>query len=424
MNLRFGLLWEILQISVGTLRANKLRSALTILGVVIGVMSIVAMTSLIGGFSDQIRTQVNQLGANTVYLEKAGFESFSSGRDFMELLKRPNLNEGDAAAIASSPMVARIDVQSGDFGGPWSEQVRVTYGNTATKRLPLVGTSANFPDTNSIAITQGRYFADFEVQNKQAVAVLGFTVAETLFPAADPIGKIVRMDGKAYTVVGVFGERPSPLGDANSFVTVPWTTYEKRYDPWRFRGYLWRPFTIVVSGADGVSQAALKEELSTIMRARHRLRMDEPDDFDMMTADSVLKFLEQFTRAIVLALVVISSIALMVGGIGVMAIMTISVTERTREIGVRKALGARRREILVQFLIEAVFLTSLGGLLGIALGAGIGYGVNVFAGFPVALPLWSFAVGVGFSATVGILFGMLPAIKASRLDPIEALRYE
>ena len=254
--------------------------------------------------------------------------------------------------------------------------------------------------------------------------MLGFTVAATLFPAVDPIGKVVRMDGKAYTVVGVFGERPSPLGDANSFVTVPWTTYEKRYDPWRFRGYLWRPFSIVVSGAEGVRQADLKAEIAQIMRARHRLRMDEPDDFDMMTADSVLKFLEQFTRAIVLALVVISSIALMVGGIGVMAIMTISVTERTREIGVRKALGARRREILVQFLLEAVFLTSLGGLLGIMLGAGIGYAINVFAGFPVALPLWSFGVGVGFSATVGILFGMLPAVKASKLDPIEALRYE
>jgi putative ABC transport system permease protein len=207
-------------------------------------------------------------------------------------------------------------------------------------------------------------------------------------------------------------------------VTVPWTTYEKRYDPWRFRGYLWRPFTIVVSAAEGVSQADLKAEIERIMRARHRLRLDEPSDFDLMTADSVLKFLENFTRAIVLALVVISSIALMVGGIGVMAIMTISVTERTREIGVRKALGARRREILVQFLIEAVFLTMLGGLLGILLGAGIGYAINVVAGFPVALPLWSFALGVGFSAAVGILFGMLPAIKASKLDPIEALRYE
>ena len=220
------------------LRANKLRSALTILGVVIGVTSIVAMTALIAGFSGSIRTKINQLGANTVYVEKAGFESFSSGRDFMELLRRPNLTNADAEAVAASPLVARVDVQAGDFGGPWSQQIRATYGNRATKRLPLVGTSARFPETNSIEIAQGRYFADFEVQNRHQVAVLGFTVADTLFPAADPIGKVVRMDGKAYTVVGVFGKRPSPLGDANAFVTVPWTTYEKRYDPWRFRGYL------------------------------------------------------------------------------------------------------------------------------------------------------------------------------------------
>ena len=160
------------------------------------------------------------------------------------------------------------------------------------------------------------------------------------------------------------------------------------------------------------------------MRARHRLKLDEPNDFDLATQDAVLKIWEQISQATFLALVVISSIALMVGGIGVMAIMMISVTERTREIGVRKALGARRREILWQFLIEAVFLTSVGGLLGIVFGSSIGLLVHALSGFPVSLPWWSFAIGIGFSASVGIFFGLFPAIKASRLDPIEALRYE
>ena len=161
-----------------------------------------------------------------------------------------------------------------------------------------------------------------------------------------------------------------------------------------------------------------------MMRIRHRLKLDEPNDFDLATQDAVLKVWEQISQATFLALVVISSIALMVGGIGVMAIMMISVTERTREIGVRKALGARRREILWQFLIEAIFLTSTGGLLGIIFGSSIGLVVHALSGFPVSLPWWSFALGIGFSASVGIFFGLFPAIKASRLDPIEALRYE
>ena len=160
------------------------------------------------------------------------------------------------------------------------------------------------------------------------------------------------------------------------------------------------------------------------MRIRHGLKLDEADDFDMATQDAILKIWDRISSGVFLVLVVISSIALMVGGIGVMAIMMISVTERTREIGVRKALGARRREILWQFMLEAVFLTSLGGLIGIVLGASIGWLINIVSGFPISLPWWSFAIGIGFSATVGVLFGMLPAIRASRMDPIEALRYE
>jgi putative ABC transport system permease protein len=161
-----------------------------------------------------------------------------------------------------------------------------------------------------------------------------------------------------------------------------------------------------------------------VMRIRHGLRLDEPNDFDIVTQDSVLKLWDQISQGTFFALIVISSIALMVGGIGVMAIMSISVTERTREIGVRKALGARRSEILFQFLMEAAFLTSLGGVIGIVLGSGIGWGVHLITGFPISLPWWSFAIGLGFSASVGIFFGMYPAVKASRLDPIEALRYE
>jgi putative ABC transport system permease protein len=255
--------------------------------------------------------------------------------------------------------------------------------------------------------------------------VLGAAPAETLFPTTDPVGKKIRVGTEQFTIVGVLGKRPGFLGgNPDEFAVIPYTTYDKMYDPPRLRGIRLRFMVIAVVPYEGVSRDQLLAEVEQVLRSRHRLKVDQENDFDLLTSDTLMRIFDQFTQAVALALVVISSIALMVGGIGVMAIMTISVTERTREIGIRKALGAKRREILWQFLLEAVFLTSVGGLLGIALGSAIGWLVHVFTDFPVSLPWWSFAIGIGFSATVGIFFGMWPAFKAARLDPIEALRYE
>jgi len=233
-----------------------------------------------------------------------------------------------------------------------------------------------------------------------------------------------------FEVAGVFDKRPSPGGfgvGQDDFVVVPHSTYTRVFGlrvGRMGRGGTITNVMISVRARDGVSRDAALADVERIMRIRHGLRLDEPDDFDLSTQDSFLKLWDSISQGTFFALVVISSIALMVGGIGVMAIMSISVTERTREIGVRKALGARRAEILFQFLMEAAFLTSMGGLIGIALGAGIGWAVHLVSGFPISLPWWSFAIGLGFSASVGIFFGMYPAVKASRLDPIEALRYE
>jgi putative ABC transport system permease protein len=207
---------------------------------------------------------------------------------------------------------------------------------------------------------------------------------------------------------------------------IPHTAYQKQYG---IRANLLargesRSIQIAVVPRDGVPRAQAMSEIEEVLRIRHRLQLHEPNDFDLTTQDAILAFWDRITQATFLTLVVLSSIALMVGGIGVMSIMTMSVTERTREIGVRKALGARRVEVLWQFLLEAVFLTSMGGLLGIACGTAIGLGVHLLTGFPISLPWWSFAIGIGFSAGVGIFFGMVPAVRASRLDPIEALRYE
>jgi putative ABC transport system permease protein len=266
--------------------------------------------------------------------------------------------------------------------------------------------------------------------------VLGYTPWQALFANVDPIGKTVRIGSAQFSVIGVLGQRPSPgglNGGQDDFVVMPYGAHEKLYgkvlkgsakiSAGSFNPAVFRTAMIAVVPREGARDAAMNE-VEALMRIRHNLKLDEPNDFDLATQDAVLGVWDRISQATFLALVVISSIALMVGGIGVMAIMMISVTERTREIGVRKALGARRREILWQFLIEAVFLTSAGGLLGIVFGSSIGLGVHALTGFPVSLPWWSFALGIGFSASVGIFFGLFPAFKASRLDPIEALRYE
>jgi putative ABC transport system permease protein len=424
MRFRIGLLSEILGMAVDTLRTNKLRSALTVLGVVIGVTSIVGMTSLIRGFGDQFESLIRQMGSDTIYVAKLSISSFASGKDFWEVMRRPDLTEEDAAAIKlGAPSARFVGMQLG--GGPGSEGVRMSYKGQGTKSMQLIGVGSNYPETNYLEMAQGRFFNEYEVQRRRNVIVLGAAPAETLFPNTDPVGKKIRVGAEEFSVLGVLSKRPSLLGgNPDEFAVIPISTYDKIYDPPRIRGMLSRFLVISVVPYDGVPRSQLQTEVEQVIRSRHRLKVDQENDFDVLTSDVLMRIFDQFTRAVSLALVVISSIALMVGGIGVMAIMTISVTERTREIGVRKALGARRREILWQFLLEAVFLTSIGGVLGIVFGSGIGYLVHVLTDFPISLPWWSFALGIGFSATIGISFGMWPAFKASRLDPIDALRYE
>jgi putative ABC transport system permease protein len=419
--MRSGLLGEIVGMSIDTLRTNKMRSSLTVLGVVIGITSIVGMTSLIRGFDETLRDSIRELGPNTIYVQKMGALSFTAGKTFQELIKRPNLVPADARAIAELPSVALVDMWLGATGGAGA---RVYYGNQRTKPLAVMGVTENFAAVSFVKLEHGRFIVPAEVQNRRQVVVLGQTAYQSLFQNVDPVGKKVRVGSREYTVIGVLGQRPNMGGlaqGADDFVVIPYTTHEKFYGK---VGIFNRSAMIAVVPREDVARDEAMREVEELMRIRHNVRLDEPNDFDLLTQDAMMKVWDQFSQATFLALVVISSIALMVGGIGVMAIMMISVTERTREIGVRKALGARRREILWQFLIEAAFLTSFGGVLGILFGSGIGLVIHWISEFPISLPWWSFAIGIGFSAGVGIFFGLFPAIKASRLDPIEALRYE
>jgi len=421
---RLALLRDIIRMSFDTLFVNKLRSGLTVLGVVIGVTSIVAMTAMIRGFGDNMRELFQQMGTDTVYVARFSLTSFAAGKDFWEVMKRTPLHEADAAAIKEqAPSAGIVTYTLGE--GPGMPEERFVYRNNSTKRMGILGADASWLRVNFLRVAAGRFFSELEVQRRRPVIVLGAAPAEVLFPNTDPLGKQVRFGQHQYTVVGVLDKRPAVLGGSvDDFAIVPATTFDKNYRAFRFRGVLFRFVTISAVPRDGATREHLMREIEEILRNRHRLKLDQENDFDLYTADSLLKVVDQMTSAVVLALVVISSIALTVGGIGVMAIMSISVTERTREIGVRRAIGATKAGILWQFLIEAVVVTSVGGLLGALVGALIGIAVNSWAGFPLALPWWSFVLGVGFSAVIGLFFGLFPAFKAARLDPIEALRHE
>jgi putative ABC transport system permease protein len=426
--MRFGLLREVVWMALDTLRANKLRSALTVVGIVIGITAIVGMTSLIRGFDQSLRTMIQEIGPKTIYVAKFSGLSFMSGREFTELIRRPNLSVEDARAIErQAPSVRWVDVL---IGGGFSVQVeRIFYRGERTKPSVIFGASEQFAEVSFIPLQEGRFFTATEVRHRRPVVVLGQNPYQSLFPNIDPIGKEVRIGNQSYTVVGVLAERPSPGGfnlGQDDFAVIPYTKYQSQFGirSLRMRGTEHRDVTLTVVPYEDATREQASREVEQIMRIRHGLRLDEPNDFDLLTQDAALRVWDQLTQATFLALVVISSIALLVGGIGVMAIMTISVTERTGEIGLRKALGARRREILWQFLIEAAVLTSVGGILGILIGSSIGLLVHFVSGFPISLPWWSFVLGFAFSASVGIIFGMVPAIRASQLDPIEALHHE
>jgi putative ABC transport system permease protein len=426
--LRLALYVDTVTMAFGTIRANKMRSALTVLGIVIGITAIVGMTSLIRGFDESVRDMIRQMGPKTIYLAKSGPMVGGNMKQFLEIMKRPNITEADARALKEAPSLAYVDIMFGG-GQPGSAQARAFYKNEKTKQMPIVGTTDRYPEVNALTVVAGRYFSGSEVEHRRNVVVLGDTPALALFTGVDPIGKKIRLGPALFTVVGVLGKRLSPGGldmGADNLALIPTTAYAKTFGLSRFRWgkNTWAPVMIACVPRDEFTREQAMGEIQEIMRARHALKLDQENDFGLITQDSMMSLFDQITQATYLGLVVLSSIALMVGGIGVMSIMMISVTERTREIGVRKALGARRREILWQFLLEAGTLTSVGGVLGIGLGSAVGLLVHYFAHFPISLPVSSFAIGFGFSAAVGMFFGMYPAYKASRLDPIEALRYE
>lgn len=398
-----------------TLRANKLRSSLTILGVSVGVITVIFMVSIIQGLNKAFADQIESLGSNTIFVAK--FEPSFGRPPGPDEIHRKDLTMDDADALRrEAPSIAGVS--------PIHRMIAATmrYQVKQTDTPILFGVTPYYEFVHSQYVASGRFVNDIDMQDRSNICILGVDVKRALFPYEDPVDKEVRINGNPYRVVGVMESLGNFFGQSrDNSIFVPITTFDKYYPD--------RPFPEVVFFVivRPVSRAHVKsaiDEITDILRRRRRVPPAAPNNFGISSQDSLLDVYNQLTGATALVLTAISFVALMIGGIGVMNIMLVSVTERTKEIGIRKAVGATKLNILSQFLIEAVVLTGIGGLAGLAVGEIASLLMNKYSPLPAYVPLWAIGVGVGISAAVGIVFGLWPAWKAARLDPIEALRWE
>jgi putative ABC transport system permease protein len=401
-------------IALESIRVNKIRAALTILGVAIGVMVVIAMASMITGINRAVSGM----------LEKAGPKTFMVMRYFREGVqiddgsenpedKNPYLTVPEARMLQRLPGIAEVAWRD-EVGGP------LAAGNVTLKSAWIIGATPNMMKAGGGYLAAGRNFTEIEAAASAYVIIINDRSAEQLFPGLDPLGRKVKAFGIPFTVVGLYSEPASLFSGAasNPIAVIPHSTFTKvaEYE----RGWM----MIMVKPDDSVSVAAAQDRVITALRVKRGLKPSQENNFGVVTQDKMLAIFNQVTGGFFLVMLALSSVGLMVGGIGVIAIMMISVTERTREIGVRKALGATKREIMFQFLVEAATLTVLGGTIGMLRGGGIAWAVNRFTPIPATVPLWSVVAALLASAVTGVFFGLYPASRAARLDPVEALRYE
>jgi putative ABC transport system permease protein len=409
---------ETFAMALDNVRAHKFRSFLTVLGIVIGVTTVIAIASILTGLRANIIQFVEEYGTNNIYAFHLSTGLSFGNRDRSERTRKPLRPEDGEAIKEFAPSVE--DVANNGFI-EWTFDKNITYGGQTYKQGNLEGVSANYAAITNQSMQDGRFITEMDDQHRLQVMVIGSGAAEALFPGGSrAVGKEVMMSGRPYEIIGVLEKRKGNIlgeNESDNSVLIPYRTLRKvsPRSEWMM---------LIIRARSGELKKAL-DQVEDVLRRQRGVKFDDKNNFDLQTADRFVEQFDNITAMVGLIAIALSSVGLLVGGIGVMNIMLVSVTERTAEIGVRKAIGARRRDITNQFLFEAMTLTFLGGVLGVLLAVGVSQIIIlIFPSLPASIPMWAVVTGLVVSAAIGLVFGVWPARKAARLDPIEALRYE